>query len=234
MSEGKSKTTNCILYGCLTMVVIFIILGVAGILGARYGYKKLVGTYTSPTAAQLPEVTYTGDELQSLTNRLNAFQMTANALTNEATLKLSARDINILIHSQDELKEARDRFFVEIEDDTIKSAVSVPLDNFGLEALKGRYLNGKAGLKVEVKDGQLTVNLDSLEVNGTRVSPSFMTQLKSENLAKDVKLDPETKKMLQRVEKLSIENGELILKLKSAPEPQSVPASTNAEPAGVI
>ncbi len=216
------------------MVVIFIILGVAGILGARYGYKKLVGTYTSPAAAQLPAVTYTGEELQSLTNRLNAFQMAANALTNEATLKLSARDINVLIHSHDELKEARDRFFVEIEDDTIKSAVSVPLDNFGLDALKGRFLNGKAGLKVEINNGQLTVNLDSLEVNGSRVSPSFMTQLKGENLAKDVKFDAETKKMLQRVEKLAIENGELILKLKTAPEPNTSPANTNGTPAGVI
>lgn len=216
------------------MVVIFIILGVAGILGARYGYKKLVGTYTSPAAAQLPAVTYTGEELQSLTNRLNAFQMAANALTNEATLKLSARDINVLIHSHDELKEARDRFFVEIEDDTIKSAVSVPLDNFGLEALKGRFLNGKAGLKVEVKNGQLIVNLDSLEVNGNRVSPSFMTQLKGENLAKDVKFDAETTKMLQRVEKLAIENGELILKLKTAPEPKTTPANTNGAPTGVI
>jgi len=216
------------------MVVIFIILGVAGILGARYGYKKLVGTYTSPAAAQLPAVTYTGEELQSLTNRLNAFQMAANALTNEATLKLSARDINVLIHSHDELKEARDRFFVEIEDDTIKSAVSVPLDNFGLDALKGRFLNGKAGLKVEIKNGQLTVNLDSLEVNGSRVSPSFMTQLKGENLAKDVKFDAETKKMLQRVEKLAIENGELILKLKPAPEPSTSPANTNGAPAGVL
>ena len=216
------------------MVVIFIILGVAGILGARYGYKKLVGTYTSPAAAQLPAVTYTGEELQSLTNRLNAFQMAANALTNEATLKLSARDINVLIHSHEELKEARDRFFVEIEDDTIKSAVSVPLDNFGLYALKGRFLNGKAGLKVEIKYGQFTVNLDSLEVNGSRVSPSFMTQLKGENLAKDVKFDAETKKMLQRVEKLAIENGELILKLKPAPEPSTSPANTNGAPAGVL
>jgi len=234
MSEGKSKTTNCILFGCLTMVVVFIILGVAGILGARYGYKKLVNTYTSPTAAQLTAITYTAEELQSLTNRLGAFQLEANALTNEVTLTLSARDINVLIHSEDELKGLRDKIHVEIDKDTIKSAVSMPLDGFGLDALKGRYLNGTAGLKVTVTNGKLTVNLDSLEVNGTPVSASFMTQLKSENLAKDVDLGPEGEKLMKRVESLTIENGDVILKLKPAPQPQTNPATTNAAPVGII
>jgi hypothetical protein len=222
------------MFGCLTMVVVFIILGVAGILGARYGYKKLVSTYTSPAAAQLPAVTYTDQELQSLTNRLGAFQLEANALTNEVTLTLSAHDINVLIHSEDELKGLRDKIYVEVDKDTIKSAVSMPLDGFGLEALKGRYLNGKAGLKVAVTNGKLTVNLDSLEVNGTPVSASFMTQLKSENLAKDIDMGPEGEKLMKRVESLTIENGDVILKLKPAPQPPNNPATTNAAPAGVI
>lgn len=234
MSEGKSKATSCVLYGCLTMVVLSIIIVVILIFGARYGYKKLVNTYTSPAAVQLPAVTYTDAEVQSLTNRLGSFQMAANALTNEVTLVLNARDINVLIHSQNQLKDLRDRFHVEIDKDTIKSGVSVPLDSFGLDALKGRFLNGTAGLKVAVVNGQLTVNLDSLTVNGSPVSPSFMTQLKAENLAKDVKLDPEAQKLLQRVEKLTIENGEVILKIKPVPVEQTAPGTTNAAPAGVI
>ncbi len=236
MSEGKSKATSCILYGCLTMVVLSIIIVVVLIFGARYGYKKLVNTYTSPVAQQLPTVSYTDAEVQSLTNRLGAFQMAANALTNEVTLTLNARDINVLINSQEGLKDLRNKFHVEIEKDTIKSGVSVPLDGFGLDALKGRFLNGKAGLKVAIVNGQLTVNLDSLEVNGSPVSPSFMTQLKTENLAKDVQLDPEAQKLMQRVEKLTIENGEVILKVKPTPvtPAPTAPATTNAAPAGVI
>jgi hypothetical protein len=234
MSEGKSRTTNCVLYGCLTMIVLFIIIGAVAIFGARYGYKKLVNAYTSPAATQLPAVTYTDAELQSLTNRLEAFQMSANALTNEATLTLSAQDINVLIHSHDELKHLRDRFHVEIAKDTIQSALSMPLDGFGLDALKGRFLNGKAELKVAITNGKLTVYLQSLEVNGKPVSPAFTTQLRNENLAKDVKLDPEAEKVLQRVESLTIENGQVILKLKAVPSEETKPATTNASPAGVI
>ncbi|HEY1170448.1 MAG TPA: hypothetical protein VGH19_03675 [Verrucomicrobiae bacterium] len=234
MSEGKSNTKNCLIYGCATMFVMFIV-GVAVIFfGARWGYKKLVNTYTSATANQLPAVTYTDAEVQSLTNRLDNFKIAANALTNEVTLKLNARDINVLIHSQDELKNMRDKFHIEIGKDTITSAVAVPLDGFGLDALKGRFLNGKAGLKVSIVDGKIDVRLDSLEMNGTPASPSFITQLKNENLAKDIKLDPQEEKILQRVEKLTIENGEVILKLKAATEEKSVPATTNAVPADVI
>jgi len=58
--------------------------------------------------------------------------------------------------------------------------------------------------------------------------------LKAENLAKDVKLDPEAQKLLQRVEKLTIENGEVILKIKPVPVEQTAPGTTNAAPAGVI
>ncbi len=234
MSEDSSKAKSCVLYGCLTTVVVFIIIGVALVFGARYGYKKLVSTYTSPSATTLPAVTYTDAELQSLTNRMAAFQLSANALTNEVTLTLSARDINVLIHSQDQLKDMRDKFFVEIEKDTIKSALSIPLDVFGLDALKGRFLNGKAGLKVAVTNGQLTVRLDSLEMNGSPASPAFMTQLKNENLAKDVQLDADTQKLMQRVEKLTIENGEVILKVKPVPSGPTVPATTNAPSTGVI
>lgn len=234
MSEGKSSTKNCLIYGCATMFVMFIV-GVAILFfGARWGYKKLVGTYTSATATQLPAVTYTDAEVQSLTNRLDSFKIAANAQTNEVTLTLNARDINVLIHSQDKLKNMRDKFHIEIDKDTVKSAISVPLDNFGLDALKGRFLNGKAGLKVSVTNGKIDVRLDSLEVNGAPVSPSFMAQLKNENLAKDMQLGPEEEKILQRVEKLTIENGEVILKLKAVPEDKTVPAKTNAVPADVI
>lgn len=235
MSEGKSKATNCVLYGCLSMVVLAIVISLVTFFGVRYGYKKLVNTYTSPAAAQLPAVTYTDAEVQTLTNRLAMFEMAANTLTNEATLTLSDRDINVLIHSQEDLKNMRDKFHFEIQNDTIMSDISVPLDSFGLDSLKGRYLNGTAGLKVEVNNGKLVVRLDSLKVNGSPVSGAFIAQLKQENLAKDVQFGPEQEKVLKRIEKLGIENGQIILKLKPVPQgQQGTPATTNASPAGVI
>lgn len=228
MSEGKSKTNSCIFYGCLTMVIVFIVLTVAAILGARYGIKKLVNTYTSPTMATLPAVNYTPDEYQTLTNRLESFRVESDTSTGEVTLELSAQDINILIQTQEGIKDFKDHFYVEIDKDTISSQLSVPLDRLEIGALKGRYLNGKAGLKVEVVNGRLDIRLDSLEVNGAPVGGSFMGQLKNENLAKDVQMSPEEEKIMKRVEKLSVKDGKVIIKVK----PKA--ANTNAPPADIV
>jgi hypothetical protein len=230
MSEGKSGTKNCLMYGCLTMVIMGIVVILITVFGARYGFRKLVSNYTSATPAQMPVVQYTPAELTTLTNRLEAFKLEANAQTNTVTLMLNAQDINTLMDALPELQPYKNHLRVEIHDNTIKSQISLPLDKLEIDAVKGRFLNGTADVKVKVIDGRLDVRLEGMAVNGLKATGSFMAQLQNENIAKDIKFDPQTTKALQRVESLTVENGQMILKLKALNPAASTGVSTNAVP----
>lgn len=231
MSEGKSRAQNCLVYGCLTMVVVVIIMGLVGVFGVRYGYKKIVESYTSPTPVQVPVVQYTPEEWSALTNRLGLFKLQAAANTNEITLSLSARDINILLN-QRMAQNPKEQFNVQIEKDTIRSQISLPLDRIGLDALKGRYVNGMADIKVGIIDGVPDVRITGLEVNGNKVPGTITGRLSDKNLFENGSFDPDTEKVLKRVEKLTVEDGQILLKLKPLP-PNDAPAVV-APPRGTI
>ena len=234
MSEGDSNKKNCLVYGCLSAVVLGVVMILIAIFGARYGLKKLVDNYTSAVPTKMPAVQYAPADLTALTNRLEAFKLEADAQTNAATLTLSAQDINTLVDALPELQIYKGRLHFDIQTNIIKSQISLPLDKLEIGAVKGRYLNGTADVKVKVINGKLDVRLEGMEVNGVKATGAFMAQLQNENIAKDMNSDPKIQKILQRVESLTVENGQVILKLKALTEPQTAPATTNAAPTGVI
>jgi len=236
MSEGDSNKKNCLVYGCLSAVVLGVVMILIAIFGARYGLKKLVDNYTSAVPTKMPAVQYTPSDLTSLTNRLEAFRLEADAMTNAVTLSLNAQDINTLVDALPELQRYKGRLHFDIQTNTIKSQISLPLDELKMDALKGRYLNGKADVKVQVINGKLDVRLEDMEVSGVKASGAFMTQLQNENIAKDMNSDPEIKKILQRVESLTVENGQVILKLKEKAPAGSSGGTTNSvtTPPGTI
>jgi hypothetical protein len=211
------------------MVVMAVVVLLVAILGARYGLKKFVSNYTSPTPAAMPVVRYTPAELTALTNRWQAFTVEADKQTNEVTLSLSAQDINTLIDALPDLQQFRDHIRFEIHTNVIKSQISVPLDELKVDAVKGRYLNGRADVKVKIVNGRLDLRLEGMEVNGVKASGAFLTQLQNENLAKDMKASPEAERILKRAESLTVENGQVILRLKPLTQPSGASSvTTNA------
>lgn len=228
MSEGKSRTQNCLLYSCLTMVVVLIIAGLAVVFGIRFGYKKMVDAYTSPASVPVPVVQYSPEEWSALTNRLGMFKLQAQDNTNEIALSLSAKDINILLN-QRKAQNGNDQFHVQIDKDVIRSQISLPLDAMGMDSLKGRYMNGVADIKLSIIDGQPDVRITGLEVNSNKVPGTITGRLMDKNLLQNWQIDPETEKVLKRVEKLTVEDGQVILKLKPLSSGDA-PASANPPP----
>src|SRR5690606_8940958 len=125
-------------------------------------------------------------------------------------LILDEDDVNALIAEGDSKNPFRDSLRVEMEGDTIKSQLSLPMDDFPLPGFKGRYLNGTAELRATLKDGDLEVRVESLTVKGEPLPPQLMDELRKENLAAEMMNDPEARKSLSNLESIEIRDGKLI------------------------
>jgi hypothetical protein len=229
MSEPYASVPNppkkhgCFFYGCLTLVVLAVLLGIAGFFTVRYALGKVnafVQQYTDTRPAVLPKVEIDPADYEKLTQRVDQFKAAADGGKGEATLTLTAQDLNGLIANNADLAQLKGRLYVAIDGDQVKGQVSVPLAELagvpGLSGLQGRYLNGSAALKVALSDGLLDVHIISLDVNGAPLPEQFLAALRGENLAKDATRDPKTAEALRRLESLEVKDGAVILKARGA------------------
>jgi hypothetical protein len=209
--QAPPRQRGCFFYGCIIASVLALL--VAILVGILFfvGYRmlgKLVNEYTAAAPEQLPKVEMPAEKRQALKDRVEAFRKAVNAGTAIEPLVLTSDDVNALIDENDELKGT---VYVKIEGDELKGRVSISLDKLPLPLFKGRYLNGEADLKASLFDGELIVHIDAIEVNGKKPPEEIMTNLRKENVVKDVAKDPENAAALRRIQSLEIKDGKIIL-----------------------
>jgi len=224
------KKRGCFFYGCLTLVILAVLIGVTGFFAVRYALHKvtaLIEQYTDPTPAALPQTELPAGDYEKLQARLAEFQEALDGRKEGLPLTLTAAELNALIANHASMKEFKDRLHVAIEGDQVKGQISLPLDRIasipGLSRLKGRYLNGSTVLKASLENGLLDVHMMSLEVKGRKPPEEVMTQLRSENLAKDIRNRPEVSANLRKLDSLEIQDGLVTLKAKAPSPPPADP-----------
>src|SRR5262245_1280575 len=217
-----TKRRGCFFYGCITVLVLLVLFGIGLLFVVRYGLNKLtafVEQYTETKPMLLETVQISANEYQQLDKRVTAFADAVNARKATPPLVLSGDDINALIAKNPAWKGLKDKVYVTIEGDQIKGKVSIPMDDLaqapGLSRLKGRYLNGSAGLKVSLANAVLVVTLQSLEAKGQSPPPPIMAQLQAVNFAQNTSQDPKTQEMISRLESIEIKDGMLTLKVRA-------------------
>jgi len=117
--------------------------------------------------------------------------------------------------------DLRDKVHVDIEGDKVNGQVSFPLEGIGLPAFKGRYLNGKATLKVALEGGVLRVTLDALEVKGRPVPAAFIDQIRAKNLAEDAGRNPKHAEAIRKFESIQVKDGKIIIKARARDDAES-------------
>jgi len=229
-SANAPKKRGCFFYGCLTLVIITVLLGVAAFFTVRYALGKvnaLVEQYTDTRPAVLPKVEMDPAEYEKLEQRLADFKAVLDGQKEGGPLTLTAQDLNGLIAHHPAMQQWKDRLYVTIDGDQVKGQVSVPLAevaNFpGLSRLQGRYLNGSAALKVSLEGGLLDVRLRSLDVKGVPLPEEVMGALRAENLAKDAAREPQAAETLQKLDRLEIQDGVVTLKTRTSSVPVESP-----------
>jgi hypothetical protein len=208
------KKRGCLFYGCLTLAIAFVILGVLGFVGYQYARKSvgnLVENYTDSQPASLETVELSQEELDQLQERVSAFQQALDRQDKQQELVLSEREVNALIARDPNMKG---KVQARIEGNRIRGQISWPLEDVGPLKLGGRYLNGLATLGVSLTNGQLAVVVDDVEVNGKPLPAPLMKELKKKNLAQEALKNPKTLENIEKFESIEVRDGKLILKNK--------------------
>lgn len=196
---------GCILGGCLGAGVVLILLVVGGGFFAYRAVSTQIEKYTSTEPVELPKVVYSEEELQELKDRVKTVTSAdaSGDSTDPQTIELSEADINALLAQEEQFQG---RVYVRIREGKLTAEVSMPIDE-----LPGgkRYFNGAVTLSANAVDGKPVVKVVEARVNGEPVPPAALGPIQSVNLAEDVEITIENRKM--ELESIMIEDDRLII-----------------------
>ena len=102
---------------------------------------------------------------------------------------------------------------MKIEGNALQGQVSIPLDELNLGSDTGRYVNGTGSFKISVREGKLSVIIQSIEIKGKTLPAAVQNVIVGVNLFEKAELDPETTKLLDHLKTFELRNGKLILEL---------------------
>jgi hypothetical protein len=208
---ARSKRHGCFFYGCITALVLVVLLAVGGYFGGRYFINKMVADYTQAAPATLPKSEIPADEMSRLKLRIQAFS-DAPEKGQPGSITLNEKELNALLASGD--NDLKNRIYIGIDGDELKGQVSIPLNNFDLSIARDRYLNGNARLKVSLNNDVLMVHMQSLEIAGQPIPDYIMQALRKENIAKDVYKNEKTAEILRKIESITVKDNLITVKVR--------------------
>ena len=208
--------------GCLGLILILSIGGYFAYIKIQEVAATAIAEYTATesVAVEIPQLSQ--DQIDQSVEKFSAFQAGLADGTEPVTLVLSGQDINALIQSHPTFKPLADRASVTVEEDRLRSQVSLSLEeldipiHFIAEAVKGKYFNGIATFSVGMTAGRPALYIEGLEVNDAAIPAEFMSEISKQNFLEDAGKDPEFAKLIEMIEDIRIENGELRIVPKAA------------------
>lgn len=199
-------------YGCLTVVVLFVMACVLGFVAFRW-VKNEIATFTDPAPIELPRVQMDEAELRLLQENLGAFGQRLVEGKPSGPVTITERELNALIANIPELKQMSQTMYLSLTNSQLRAQLSVPLHQIEFIA-RDRYFNGEVLFNVSLKGGALIVHADKASVHGKPLPEAFMKKLRKENLAREVHRYPKTSEAISKLEGIEIQDGQLVLKPK--------------------
>lgn len=211
MTEQATKPRRgCFFYGCITSLVLLVIVFGALMVGLHY-VKKMVNQFTDTRPRELPTVQMPPGEVDKLKQRFEAFQQAVREQRPTKPLELTADDINALIASGPKRQDLKGKFYVSLEGGQLKGEVSMPLQEMGLSMFKGRYLNGSATFGLSFRNGTLSITPQTINVKGKLLPEVYMQEIRKQNLAAKLAEEPGAAAVLQGLEDIQVKEGKLVL-----------------------
>jgi len=238
MAEEK-KGMGCFAKGCITLVVIGLLLGVIGGVVGYMGYNYAKG-FVATSPIPIPVKQATPEQFTAIRGNFEAFQQ---AIQNgaEAEWELTADDINIAIAMDPEWAKVKGKAQVLIKDGQLLAQASIPLEKLDPKnpQFAGKYLNGTIGIVASIENGEFLLAPRTIEVNGKQVpdwiiknffsGPEYEKSFR-ESFKKDMK--PETAQLLAKIKSLKIEKDRLVVKSTGTGPPIILKSQPVSSPAG--
>jgi len=211
MANGEEKKERgCLFYGCLTVVVLGLLLAGAVTFGI-WKLKEVALGYTDTEPYAFTQVSMSPEKVARYREKIEAFSTAVKEGRSTGPLTLTAEEVNALLNSYEDLEKMNVGVQVSLSDDKVKGLVSIPVDQFLPGCGEGRYLNGSAGFNVSCENGVLIVTLDSLEVKDREIPEIIMSKFRNVNLAKDLYKDVESAEMIKRLKRVQVKDGRLLI-----------------------
>ncbi len=210
-TQTKRAGRGCLFYGCLSLVVLVLVVLLTGYLTIRYAVNTAIENYTDPAPQQFEAISISAGEREDLLKRVAEFNA-AKGLTNEPVeLTLSGTEINALISESKDNPGVGDKLRMKIEGDRLLARGTLPLDQFSrlpfLSRLKGRHLNGSCEVGVELENGVAKISVVSAEVNGTPLPKEILAAIEKEMSLKKTLNNSEIRGKLDQLDWVRIEDG---------------------------
>jgi hypothetical protein len=211
----RRRRLGCLGCGCLVVLVLLFLLAVLGVAG-WWWVRRAVNEYTEDAPVAIPVVALRPAEKAELDRRVERFAtaMEPNRpkpADSPTSITLTKDELNALIGEEPRL--AGRAALVRIADGGIEGRLSLPLDELGMDWLRGRFLNGEFVLRPEVRDGQVAVSLERLVAGGKPV-PGAVLGVVREILERAV-LDESTAARLRRIESIDADDDRITLKARA-------------------
>ena len=226
---ARSPFAGCAILIAALLVMVFLI-GFSVLTLFRQFNEIAKFTGEKPVPVEVSQLENKDAELNHLAERVETFRQQLAGDT-EASLALSAGELNLAIAAHDAFKELRGTFRVTaIEDETLRVAISFPLNGRPRFARKGepgwiasdsRFLNGTLIVRPLLNKREIVLNLDTIEVPGARVPQEFIDQMSPYRVTERYLTDPILGPEMAKLTRVSVAGGKLILTRK--------PGETQAE-----
>ncbi len=204
--------------GCIIIALLFAMIGGIATYGIYSGVQqdKDIALFASEIQEALPVEQTSHEEVRETRKRLTDFAASA-ASGKPATLTLSARDLNTLVHNEAALTQVRGTvFFESIKDDRVQTRIALPMNRIAFWK-KPRYLNGRAILKVESGDGRIFFRIESMDIPKATPPEGFVERMSQSDLLAPYKKDDEQKKVFENSllsARIDNEEGTIIVEAK--------------------
>ena len=221
MSEQPPKPRHgCLFYGCITGLVLLVLIAVGGLVTFHYAKKAITGlvnNYTDSQPMELPAVQMSQTDIGKLKERWKGFEDAVRAGRPTPPLTLTADEINALIASGPDQKSIKGKFYLSLDGDRVKGELSLPLQELGWKMVKGRYLNGSGTFNLSLQNGVLFLAPQTITVKGKPVPDMYMQGLRNANLAASLTNQPDASAVLQNLKEIQVKDGKLTIVPKAQP-----------------
>jgi hypothetical protein len=187
-----------------------IILGVVTVVGLFLYGQSLLRHYTSTTPKVLPKIEYDAQRWKQLEARWDEFSKALLSRQDPPPFVLTKEDLDLFVARD---KGLRNNVRLVLTNGQVQADFSFPMGTGAPGPLKGRYLNGTAGINLVFDNGWLDVTLGKVEANGQPIPGWILKRFQREtgNLVKQFDRDRKTVNLLHELASIRVQDDQIVL-----------------------
>jgi hypothetical protein len=212
----EKRNRGCLFYGCLTLSILTVVALVFAGTGLYFGYRNLstkLDDIADTKPADLRVEVLGPEQLLILHKKIDRFLDATSTGVPVEPLTLDSGEINSLIQTDEKFRKIREHIKVEVVGEKIKASISMPLELFNRP---DQYFNGTATVHFVESEHGTQLYIDALESKGKSVPETALILLRQTDLLMEARKSPESKALIEQLDRIQVKNGRIILYGKAA------------------